>query len=626
MKKIFLCLFVILSFVGVTSYADDVEYSIDNYDGVLKIHQDNTADFYQTITYNFDSDYNGQIVTLGEAGHMPTGFKVDSQPKVSVETDYEYCTVTSDIKKINNGYQLKIYNSGVVGDTVVVKVHWKLRNLFFAYQDVAELNWVPISDWNVVLNNVSFKVLTDKTVSDSQLWAHRGYLKSANVRKISNGYQISAKNISGKLEIHGYWNKSIISESKVIPKKRKSAILNQENRINKVNIFLVALLHHFSIVFSGILATIAIIMFVIVMVVINKNNYSNHFSKTYEIPDDLPPLVVLKYVYDLDVFQLFPKYRFIPKRFSFSRTVQATLVDLINRQAIVVKGERLIRNRGIVLRAYERDVIDMAFGNKNEVDIHSLFSSYRFDKKVVKKYKKRYKGDERKRKLNSLAENYNRRFKSKLNSISIKVNRDIKNRKLPNIRTEIPQNLKICLNIALYILFISLALLVICTFYLFVKEDDYASIYCLAMVIDGLITYFVYKVISKIQNGTIVTAKGKDYIQEWNSFRNMIRSAGKFNKVKLENVTSWDNFLVYATLFGYAHRIQKYLKNSDIKFVNKQLTMVNEDTWNMIGMQARYCESINYTTNSATSFSASSSGSESGGFSGGGGGGGGGAF
>lgn len=79
MKKLRIFLLAIAAVLGlsVPVFADsDVDYSISNYDGVLAIHDDNAADFYQTITYRFDSSYNGQVVTLGEAGHMPEGFQL----------------------------------------------------------------------------------------------------------------------------------------------------------------------------------------------------------------------------------------------------------------------------------------------------------------------------------------------------------------------------------------------------------------------------------------------------------------------------------------------------------------------------------------------------------------------
>ena len=65
MKKLTLFLLIIVTFLGLSVQVNaDVNYSISHYDGVLEIHDDNSADFIQTITYQFDASYNGQIVTL----------------------------------------------------------------------------------------------------------------------------------------------------------------------------------------------------------------------------------------------------------------------------------------------------------------------------------------------------------------------------------------------------------------------------------------------------------------------------------------------------------------------------------------------------------------------------------
>jgi len=48
--------------------ADEVEYSLPSYVGHLSIHDDGNATFTQEVTYDFDSDYKGQYVTLGKIG------------------------------------------------------------------------------------------------------------------------------------------------------------------------------------------------------------------------------------------------------------------------------------------------------------------------------------------------------------------------------------------------------------------------------------------------------------------------------------------------------------------------------------------------------------------------------
>ena len=70
-------LLALVLFFQKISLADDVDYKISRYDGLLEIHQDNMATFSQTITYHFDSDYHGQYVSLGKAGNIPQDFDID---------------------------------------------------------------------------------------------------------------------------------------------------------------------------------------------------------------------------------------------------------------------------------------------------------------------------------------------------------------------------------------------------------------------------------------------------------------------------------------------------------------------------------------------------------------------
>lgn len=57
MKKCFLAICLALSFFMVSVQADEVDYNIPHYEGNLTIHNDNSADFTEKVTYQFDSSY-----------------------------------------------------------------------------------------------------------------------------------------------------------------------------------------------------------------------------------------------------------------------------------------------------------------------------------------------------------------------------------------------------------------------------------------------------------------------------------------------------------------------------------------------------------------------------------------
>ncbi|WP_455679378.1 DUF2207 family protein [Streptococcus sp.] len=630
MKKLRIFLLAIATVLGlsVPVFADsDVDYSIRNYDGVLAIHDDNAADFYQTITYRFDSSYNGQVVTLGEAGHMPEGFSVNNQPEVSAEVNGADKIVRSVVSDLGDGYQVKIYNSGYSGDVVTVKLHWKLSHLLFPYQDVAELNWVPISDWDETLQHVSFTVLTDKTTANRKLWAHRGYLKSTNVEKLPNGYRITAENVDGKLELHAYWDKAILTNPATIASKRKAAIIKQEAKIARRSQLLKVVLFYLVPALVIVLMILAWIFFIIGKQLAKKYEKFSRDSRSYEAPEDWSPLLIMQYIYDVDLQDTDTKGSPISQKFKFETAMQATLLDLIDRHVITANDEELTCHLDKPMTSYEAEVLDMAFGGKTTIKIEDLFADYRFDDDLVTSYKKKYKGHTLETKLNSLGEAFNDRYLAKLEQITDLVDQEISKKALPAIRENLSDGIAKKFEYAKGLLFLTLIPLGIGLIYLLFNLNLAFLAYglLLALVILSLIVIMVKSHYYKVHG--MITAEGQQRIQAWVSFTNMMRDINKFDKVDWQGVVVWNRILVYATLFGYAKQVQKFLKIHDIKLASESDFMMNPEIGYLIGMQTHRLGMASQSADSAAHFSVSSGSSgSSGGFSGGGGGGGGGAF
>lgn len=630
MKKLRIFLLVVATILGlsVPVFADsDVDYSISNYDGILAIHDDNAADFYQTITYRFDSSYNGQVVTLGEAGHMPEGFSVNNQPEVSAEVNGVSRTVRPVVNDLGDGYQVKIYNSGSSGDIVTVKLHWKLSHLLFPYQDVAELNWVPISDWDETLRHVTFTVLTDKITANRKLWAHRGYLKSVNVEKLPDGYRITAENVDGKLELHAYWDKAILTTPATIASKRKAAIIKQEAKIARKSQLLKVVLFYLVPALVIILIVLAWIFFFTGKKLAKKYEKFSHDSRSYEAPEDWSPLLIMQYIYDVDLQDTDTKGSPISQKFKFETAMQATLLDLIDRHVITASDEELTCHLDKPMTSYEAEVIDMAFGGKETIKIEDLFADYRFDDDLVDNYKKKYKGHTLETKLNSLGEAFNNRYLAKLEQITDLVNQEISQKALPEIRENLSDSIAKKFEYAKGLLFLTLIPVGIGLIYLLFNLNLVFLAYglLLALVVLSLVIIMVKSHYYKVHG--MITAEGQQRIQAWVSFTNMMRDINKFDKVDWQGVVVWNRILVYATLFGYAKQVQKFLKIHNIKLASESDFMMNPEIGYLIGMQAHRLGMASQSADSAAHFSVSSGSSgSSAGFSGGGGGGGGGAF
>ena len=110
-----------------------IDFKINSYQGDLYIHADNTAEFRQKIVYQFEEDFKGQIVGLGRAGKMPSGFDIDPHPKVqAAKNGAELVDVTSEVIEGADGYTVKVYNPGQDGDTVEVDLVWNLKKFAFS--------------------------------------------------------------------------------------------------------------------------------------------------------------------------------------------------------------------------------------------------------------------------------------------------------------------------------------------------------------------------------------------------------------------------------------------------------------------------------------------------------------
>ena len=177
MKRFLLMISLIWSLVCTITIAhadDEVRYSIESYVGHLQLQEDSQATFTQELTYQFQTGYHGQYVTLGSADPLPKGFKIHRHPEVEAYVDGEKREIRVEETDLEDGRQLKIYNARIVGGTVKIKVKWKIDHLLTFYKDIAELNWFPISDGDEKVAKLDFYV-DGLDAKQGKLYAHTGY-------------------------------------------------------------------------------------------------------------------------------------------------------------------------------------------------------------------------------------------------------------------------------------------------------------------------------------------------------------------------------------------------------------------------------------------------------------------
>lgn len=395
MKRFLLMISLFLGFVGsiVVAKADEqVRYSIESYVGHLQLQEDSQAIFTQEITYQFQTGYNGQYVTLGSADPLPKGFNIHRNPEVEAYVDGEKREIRVEETDLKDGRQLKIYNSRIVGGKVQTKVIWKIDHLLNLYNDIAELNWFPISDGDEKVAKLDFYV-DGLDAKQGNLYAHTGYFNPpVQVERTATGYHLWTKDFpkNGKLELHAYWPMTDSlrqSQSHSIQKEnRKDTFLKKETSIQQKTVIYKTLFLKVVPIVSLLLFILAFIPWIRYMISTRTRRIAKGV-RLYEPPQNLPPFVLAKALYQLDFEQMVMSRE--KGQLKFNHLIQATILDLIDRGNLRLtrdeNGETLTCLHHEGLADFELKFIEMIFDQKTEIRISEVFSKYKINQAALKK-------------------------------------------------------------------------------------------------------------------------------------------------------------------------------------------------------------------------------------------------
>lgn len=642
MKRLLAIMMVFLSLLGgqVLVEAEDIDYSIEGYRGDLTIHEDNTASFEQTIVYDFDSSYNGQYVSLGTVGNMPEGFDIMGKPYVLVEKNGQVVgSLSQDDVELealdDEGYRLKIYNAGVSGDRVEITVRWQLQEMTFVYEDIAELNWLPITDWDEELRNVSFTIRTDGLSEESGLFAHRGYLKPSPLIDRSQGvYTVKVDSLPAgqKLELHAYWSNRIFyshiprqSGKRLAQFKKQEAQIAQRDRLLRI-IFL-----------WGVPSLILIVVFLAIFSFIRLKRSVTRYENfpddlhLYEAPEALSPLELSKTFANKSFYDLLPDGSKNRSPISFENLLEASLLDLIDRQALQLSEvDRVpylsrIPEKEIGLKESERSLLDLAFAGQTSLPVDQLFATYHFDEGQIKQLKKRYHGKRLEQEVRRAGSQVTGQLKKKGKALSDLVNKELEARGFTLPYRDLTQEEEKLKNTSIAWSLLSIFICLGGIVYLAIMTSGLVFAYVVGLILSILLLVILQMKARVYLERGAVTEEGHQRLKAWHGFRQMIRDIETFERVDIEGLVIWNRLLVYASLFGYADRVEKYLTFHQIDLGKDHLALTSPLLLGHIGHVSHGFSSHVSAAHSATHFSVSS-GSGGGGFSGGGGGGGGGAF
>ena len=625
MKKRWLIVLMFTCLIIVPKLVFAVDFSIPSYKGELYIHADNTAEFRQKIVYQFEDDFNGQIVGLGRAGKMPSGFEIDPHPKVEAfKNGHKIENLTSEVTEETNGYTVKVYNPGQEGDRVEVELAWHLKNLLFLYNDIAELNWQPLTDSSESIEKFEFHVRGDK--GTEKLFFHTGQLfREGRIEQSGPDYTIRLDNLPSKrgVELHAYWPRTDFASA--MDQGLKG---NRLEEFNKIEDSIVREKEQskqlVTWVFPSILSISLLLSTCFYFIYRRKTTPSVKYAKNhrlYEPPMELEPMVLSEAVYSTSIEEVSPLIKGAGK-FTFNQLIQATLLDVIDRGnvSIILEGDavtlRLVKEDG--LASFERTCLNLVFSGKKDVAVSDLFADYRVSESL---YRGAKATDEKRIQTKGRKLKYS--FERALKEMQEGVKDRVSFLGLPAYYRPLTSGEKV-LQVSMGV---STIFPLIIGFGLFLYSLDVHGYLYLPLPILGslglMLAVFYYWKIRLDNRDGVLNEAGAEVYYLWTSFENMLREIARLDQAELESIVVWNRLLVYATLFGCADKVSRLMKVHQIQVENPDINLYVAYGWhNMFYHSTAQMSHYASVANTASTYSvSSSSGSSGGGFSGGGGGG-----
>lgn len=641
MKRFLLMISLIWSLVCTITIAhadDEVRYSIESYVGHLQLQEDSQATFTQEITYQFQTGYHGQYVTLGSADPLPKGFKIHRHPEVEAYVDGEKREIRVEETDLEDGRQLKIYNARIVGGTVKIKVKWKIDHLLTFYKDIAELNWFPISDGDEKVAKLDFYV-DGLDAKQGKLYAHTGYFNPpAQVERTATGYHIWTKDFpkNGKLELHGYW---LMTETlrrdqanEINKGNGKEKFLKKEKSIEQKTFFYRTLLLKVVPIVSVLLFILAFIPWIRYFISTRTRRIAKGV-RLYEPPQNLPPLVLAKALYQLDFERMVMSRE--KGQLKFNHLIQATVLDLIDRGNLRLtrdeNGETLTCLHYEGLADFELKFIEMIFDQESEINISEVFSKYKIDKVALKKDFRAAKSDTQRDRIRKIGNEVQSLLKKDAQQLSKGVDKEIAKLGLPSYFRDLSEKEEALSKTGCALHFWLLLILFVSMCFLSFGFGSHLSSFYFWMIVLLVVFFIPFYILVKIREDHLQSLENLDSQFQWMAFRNMIESIPNFNQAELESVILWNRILVYATMYGQAKKVSQVLKNHQISLPYENWDAVvwittSSNSFLDGSTLMSYADDSYSVSSFSTNSSDGSGGFDGGGFSDGGGGGGFGAF
>lgn len=516
-------------------YERDLDYEVELDDGY------DTTSLYQAHGISDITVEAKYIDSFTESLFSDTSFtKFDSVAYANNGESGKYI-----LSNLDGGYRIRMYYPAS-NEKVAFRISYTLDRVAVMHNDVAELYWPFIGDGFIDhLENVDITV-TLPGISSSEnfrVWAH-GPLYG-DVKMTEDGAHIHLDELdSGEVvDVRILFDTSLITDISDIKRSNENSFERiigiEAERKEAADALEAELLRKYNfVVISSIIMGVAVISLTIfVYFKYGKTPKSSYYSKyNREFIDD----------YGVEVIDYLMKKKITPNALS------AAIMNLIYKKNISVKEITSDKKK---VKDYEFTLENMTNLSGNDI----LLVNFLFDTvgkgKVNEKSQKTFTTKELKAYASGTktCETFIKRYTAWKDAV-LKAGEDedfFESSNAPKM-------------IGLIMLVLSIFLLM----YIVVNQVDFWPSYLVIMltVIFFIYTIAVYK----------KTQKGSEHCARWKAFRNFLNDFGSFELKELPEIILWERYLVYATVFGLADKVEKsmnvYIQELDLSQMNVDYT------------------------------------------------------
>ncbi|MCT4405128.1 DUF2207 domain-containing protein [Leuconostoc falkenbergense] len=546
MKWRFLILTLLFAMFGIQQVSADDDYEITNWQQTVVIQPNGDANVTKQVSYSFDDDMHGVVMREGlEAGKKASALTWGGLKSIKVAVNGQAPTVilprqgaaqTGYVEtKTSNAVKEKVYYPVRENDKLVVTYQYVLKGLVTNWDDVAEINWRPISDWDVDLDKAKLIVkLPKKSPKQLKAWVHSRAKGDVKLDKSQGKVTVASDTVPAdeSLEIHMYFDSDQTPLNQVRRSGKRAKLINQQEAAIVVK-------HNRFVFWMMIIAfLVSPILFVIVLFIVfwqNKKvryqqNLANQKSGTagepvhiFDLPNDLGPALISER---------------LAEKTDDAKIVVATLLDLVARHKITMTYQDMKRPDEITyqvtdekdLQPFELSFVRMVFGKNRDLVRHGDFKKKQSP--VSKSIRKRIGA-----------------FKQAL------AKAEQQTRIIDKIATQKATDAKTMALGGLIVLSVISAVVL----GIIADQTQVSSIWAI-IVIESVVALVTLLLTATQKTIFFTVPDGMQEQWQWQGFKKMLHDIAHLQDKQVLDVQLWDKILAYAVIFGEAKNVANQMK------------------------------------------------------------------